>query len=179
MLAEFVDRANVGMVERGGGARLAAEALQRLRIATQFFRQELQRHLPAQLEVLGTIDHAHAAAPDDIQHTIVRDRPAGKRSRLRPPRFGLSERITVIAGGFHPFHRYHEPIASAGEGLDVLRLVRRVAQCAPEILDGGVDAVVKLDNSVVGPQLLPDLFAGDDFASALDQYPQDLQRLFL
>ena len=42
MFSEFVDRADVGMVERGGGARLAAEALQRLRIAAQFFRQKLQ-----------------------------------------------------------------------------------------------------------------------------------------
>ena len=46
VLAEFVDGANIGMVQRRGSARLAFKTLQRLGIVAQFFRQELQRYAP-------------------------------------------------------------------------------------------------------------------------------------
>ena len=167
MFSEFVDRANVGMVERRGGARLAAETLQRLRIAAQLFGQKLQRHTAAQLEVLGTIDHAHAAAADDVQHAIVRNRPAGQRSRVGLHAHGgasvacdLSTRFAGrIFGGSHPLHRHHQPVAAAGHGLDVLRLVGRIAERLAAACDGDVDAVVELDDGVVRPELLLDLLA--------------------
>ena len=53
MFSELVDVANVGMVKRRGGARLAAETLQRLRVAAQLLGQKLQRYRTAQLEVLA------------------------------------------------------------------------------------------------------------------------------
>jgi hypothetical protein len=44
-----------GMVQCGSGARLAAEALERLRIVRQFLRKELQRDVAAELEVFGLV----------------------------------------------------------------------------------------------------------------------------
>src|SRR5689334_205356 len=50
--ADFVNRADVRVIERGCGARLAAEALERARILGQFVGQKLQSHRAAQFEVL-------------------------------------------------------------------------------------------------------------------------------
>jgi hypothetical protein len=77
MLAKFKDRTDVGMVERRRSAGFAAEALQRLWIAAQLLGQKLERNLAAQLQVLGAIDHAHAAPTNDLQHAVVRNRSTG------------------------------------------------------------------------------------------------------
>ena len=62
------------MIQGGSRARLAMEALERMRIAGEFLRQELERHAPAQAQVLGLIHHAHAAAAQPLQHAIMRNR---------------------------------------------------------------------------------------------------------
>ena len=92
MLTEFVDVADIGVLKRGCGARFAAEALQRLRIATQFLRQELQCDLAAQLQVLGAIDHSHSSAADDGQHPIVGDGSANQGSGVSL-RLGVPNRL--------------------------------------------------------------------------------------
>lgn len=60
VLAEIVDRADVWMVQRRGSARLPFEPLDRARIVGQLRGQELQRDVPAQSQILGAIDDAHA-----------------------------------------------------------------------------------------------------------------------
>ncbi len=75
VFADFIDGADVGMVERRGGARLALEARQRLLVAGDIFGQELERHHAAELGVLGLVDHAHAPAAQLAQNAIV-----GKRA---------------------------------------------------------------------------------------------------
>jgi hypothetical protein len=62
VLADVEERADVRVVERGGDARLALEAVHRLLIARQLRRQDLDRDLPAEARVLGAIDDAHPAA---------------------------------------------------------------------------------------------------------------------
>jgi hypothetical protein len=49
------------MVERGSGARLALEALQRRIVGTELGREELQGVSTAQGDIFRLIDHAHAA----------------------------------------------------------------------------------------------------------------------
>src|SRR5690348_13979597 len=61
MHPDLVDGANVGMVQGGSRARLAAETLQRLRIFSQVFRQELKGDEAAKLRVLGLVYHTHSA----------------------------------------------------------------------------------------------------------------------
>ncbi len=48
LLPNLVDGANVGMIQGGSRPRLALKTFQRSRIGTQFRRQKLQSHAPAQ-----------------------------------------------------------------------------------------------------------------------------------
>jgi hypothetical protein len=74
ILADLVNRADVGMVQRRGGARLAAEALQCLWVASYIFGKELERDVSAQIGVFGLVDHAHAATPQLFKDAVVGDR---------------------------------------------------------------------------------------------------------
>jgi len=62
MLADFVNCADAGMVERRSGARFALEPLERLTVLGRLLGQELQRHRTAQAEVFGLVHHTHATA---------------------------------------------------------------------------------------------------------------------
>ena len=68
---DLVNRADVGMVQRRGGKRLAPEPLQRRSVLRQIVGQELQGHMPRQLLVFGVIDHTHAAAAQLGDNSIV------------------------------------------------------------------------------------------------------------
>ena len=84
VLADFVDRADVRMVQRGRSARLAQESLQRLFVAGDLFRQELQRDGPAERRVLGAVNHSHAPAAkarnDSIVGNIVPNERVGRHN---------------------------------------------------------------------------------------------------
>ncbi len=58
-----------------------------------------------------------------------------------------------------------------------MRLVAGIDQRAAQLLYSVVDAVVELDNRVVGPKSLANFVASDDLAVGLDQDAQDLQGL--
>ncbi len=73
VLADVVDGANVGMIERGRGPRFAPEALERLRILRQFVGQKLQGYAPAQAQVFSLVDHTHTTAAEFLQNAVVRD----------------------------------------------------------------------------------------------------------
>ena len=55
---------------------LALEPLERLVVARELLGQELEGHLTAELQVLGLVDDAHAAAAELREDPIVRDRLA-------------------------------------------------------------------------------------------------------
>ena len=73
VFADFVDGADIGMVEGGGGAGFATEALQSLRVLRDIVRQELEGDKAAERGVFGLVDHAHAAATQLFNDAIVRD----------------------------------------------------------------------------------------------------------
>ena len=73
MLADFVDSANVGVIERRSGAGLAAKAFEGQRVARKLVRQELEGDEAAELGVFGFIDHAHAAIAQLFEDAVVRD----------------------------------------------------------------------------------------------------------
>jgi hypothetical protein len=73
MFADFVDGANVRMVQRGSGSRLAAKSFQGLRILRQRIRQEFQRHEAAEFSILSLVDNSHTAAAKLFQNAVVRD----------------------------------------------------------------------------------------------------------
>src|SRR6516162_7854019 len=71
MLPEFVNLADVGMVERGGRPGFPLKAFHGGRVIGPFFRQELQSYPTAQLDVLRLVDHTHAPAAKDFQYSVV------------------------------------------------------------------------------------------------------------
>src|SRR5712692_9495030 len=71
IFADVVDGADVGVVEGGGGARFALEALERLAIARKLLGQKLQGDAAAEARVFGLVNHAHAAAPELLNDAIV------------------------------------------------------------------------------------------------------------
>src|SRR5208282_2330809 len=71
VILDTVNRANVGMVQQRRRPRLPREAFQRLGVAHQVFRNELERNVPPQLKVFGLIYHAHTTAPQLAQDAIV------------------------------------------------------------------------------------------------------------
>ena len=72
-LANVVDGAYIGMIERRRGPRLAPESLQRLRVPRQFIGQELQGHAPAQPQIFSFVNHTHAATAQFLRNAVVRD----------------------------------------------------------------------------------------------------------
>ena len=73
LFANFVDGADVGMVQSGGGLGLALKSRQRLWIFGHIVRQKLERDEAMQSRVLSLVDDAHPAAAQFLDDAIVRD----------------------------------------------------------------------------------------------------------
>jgi hypothetical protein len=73
VLIDVVDRTDIGMIQRRGGARFALEALDRLAVAGQVLRQELQRDGALEPQILGPVDDAHAAGTECLDDPVMRD----------------------------------------------------------------------------------------------------------
>jgi hypothetical protein len=71
LLADVVDRADVRVVQRGGGARVAPEARPRARIRGELGGQELERDKPLEPRVLRPVDNSHPAAAELSHDAIV------------------------------------------------------------------------------------------------------------
>jgi hypothetical protein len=82
MVADVVDGADVRMVERRGGARLALEALPGVRLVESISGQELERNEPTEPRVLGFVDLAHASGANLRDDLVVQDGLADHRSAL-------------------------------------------------------------------------------------------------
>ena len=61
MGADVVHRQNIGVIERGGGARFLLEAPQPVRIGRKARGQHLNRHIATEPRIARTIDLVHAA----------------------------------------------------------------------------------------------------------------------
>ena len=69
-----------------------------------------------------------------------------------------------------------ETITATGQGLNVPRRLGRIPQRFSQALNGVVDAVVEIDKSIGGPDLLPQMLSCYHFPPAFEQ---DLKRLLL
>src|ERR1700745_1201582 len=74
MLADLVNRADVGVVQRRRRSRFAPKTFQRLRIARQFIRKEFQRNKGDKFGVVGLLPDTHPAAAELFENVISRDR---------------------------------------------------------------------------------------------------------
>jgi hypothetical protein len=71
VLANLVHRADIRVVQRRGGPRLAPKTFEELAVVDEFFGQEFERHAATELGVLRLIDHSHCAAAEASEHAIV------------------------------------------------------------------------------------------------------------
>jgi hypothetical protein len=78
VFADVVNGADIRVVERGGGAGFALEALQRLGVVGDVFGEEFESYEAAKAGVFGFVHHAHAAADEFFDDAIVRNRLAGQ-----------------------------------------------------------------------------------------------------
>ena len=82
MFADFVDGADVWMIEGRGGASLAAEALEGLRVAREFVGKKLERDEASELGVFRFVDDTHPAAAELFDNAVVRDDLANQGRRV-------------------------------------------------------------------------------------------------
>src|SRR5215472_7907619 len=70
-------------------------------------------------------------------------------------------------------------ITAPRNGLNVARLVSIIAQCGAYLIDCKVDAAFEIDERVAAPNMLVNLFAGNDLSCAFYEQLQDSELLRL
>ena len=73
LLPDFIDRADIGMIQGGSRLRLALKPSQRLGVVRNSIREKLQGDKSVQGYVLGLVDYTHAAAAEFFDNAVVRD----------------------------------------------------------------------------------------------------------
>ena len=73
VFADFIDGADVRVVESGRGVSLAAKAFESLRVLRKILGQEFEGDEAAEFSVLGLVNHAHAAPAEFFHDAVVRD----------------------------------------------------------------------------------------------------------
>src|SRR5208282_6362628 len=107
VLANFVDGADIRVVQSGSRARFALKTVEREGIFFRLGRQEFEGDMPAQVHVLRFVDNTHPSATQLREDTVVRD--------------GLADH-----SGEHSWERviHVRPAASGKSNLRVLPLIR-------------------------------------------------------
>jgi hypothetical protein len=72
LVVDFVDGADVGMIQRGRSFGLAFEAIQGLWVLRYVVRQELERNKSSELQVLGLVNHTHPAPAEFLDDAVMR-----------------------------------------------------------------------------------------------------------
>ena len=73
LLPDVIDRADVRVIQGGGGLRLALEASQSLSVSGNLLGQELQGDETTEPGILGLEDHTHPAAAQPLDDSVVGD----------------------------------------------------------------------------------------------------------
>ncbi len=79
LLANLINRADVGMVQCGGRARFAPKTFQGLRILGYIEGQKFQRDKSAELSILRLVNDTHASAAEFLEDSVMGNREANKR----------------------------------------------------------------------------------------------------
>ena len=75
-------------------------------------------------------------------------------------------------------HRTDKPIPVPGQRLDVVGILRVVAQCLAESQDRRVDAVLEVDKGVDGPEFLLEFFPRHHFPGMFEECSENLEGPF-
>jgi hypothetical protein len=70
-LGYFIDRADIGVIDGGGGPGFMDEALSFIHAFQSLRGEKLERHGPLELGILGLVDDAHSAFAELLQDLIV------------------------------------------------------------------------------------------------------------
>src|SRR5271165_1548716 len=73
LFANVVDGADVGVIKRRGGLRLAAKTAQRSGVADHVIGKKFKCDEAVQARVFGFVNDAHASAAEFLDHFVVRD----------------------------------------------------------------------------------------------------------
>ena len=73
VFADFVNGADVGVVQRGRGTSFPAKTLKRLRICGHIIGKKLEGDEAAKASVFGFVNHAHPPAAQFLDDAVVRD----------------------------------------------------------------------------------------------------------
>jgi hypothetical protein len=71
LVVDFVDGADVRVIQRGGSFGFALKAAQRLRIFRYLHGQEFEGNKPAELDILGLVDDTHAATAEFSNDAVM------------------------------------------------------------------------------------------------------------
>src|SRR5215467_14048538 len=83
VLVDVVNDAEIGVIQGGGGVRLASEAFQSLWATEERFRQELQSDQSRKLRILGFVDHTHTTTAKLLKDAVVGDGLPDERINTR------------------------------------------------------------------------------------------------
>ena len=70
-------------------------------------------------------------------------------------------------------HRGNEAVASPGASLDVARCFGMIVERRTDLLDAGVQTVLKVNEGFLAPNLLPELLASDQLAGPPGEQDED------
>ena len=71
ILIHVIDRADMRMIQGGGGPCFALKTLDSQRLSGKLFRKEFQGYMAAEPKIFGFIHHSHATAAELFENAVV------------------------------------------------------------------------------------------------------------
>ncbi|MCU1311515.1 MAG: hypothetical protein JWO20_2640 [Candidatus Angelobacter sp.] len=122
----------------------------------------------------------------DLDEREKESRGAARRGRELVERFRgecVGVRLSCLrdlnGSGADCFHVGYETVSTFGNSFNELRVGSGVAEDFADLVDGGIERVVEVNEGVGGPECGAQFFAANQFSGALQEEGEDLKRLFL
>src|SRR6266849_5317805 len=120
---------------------------------------------PEQSSSYSRCEHGNCRRHDDLPTAWP---PGYARTRGGP------SRCSIYTGD-----RCDEPISASRQRLDKSRVIGRISQRLPQLVDRRVQTVIEINEGIGGPVLGAKLFASHHFVRPLQQNGEDMKGLFL
>ena len=127
LLADAEDRDDVGVVQLGGGLRLALEPPLGLGVEQHVLGQHLERDVTAQRHLLGLVDDAHAPLADLAEDAKIAELPQRGSRRCRRLLGGLLMIVLDLLDLDHGREQLADVVGQLGMAVDVLLETRPFA----------------------------------------------------
>jgi hypothetical protein len=76
-------------------------------------------------------------------------------------------------------HWSQKPVSMARDGFDVSRTLRRISEREAQLGHRFVEAAIKINEGMSGPEVLPQLFSRHHFTGMFQKEAENLEGLFL